>query len=355
MDTDKFTKILEKNQFGPYVGIPCSTFKYLLNYIIEKKIEYYPCTSEGEAMGLAAGIALTQKNIPIVYMQSDGFANALNPLTSLQMPYSIPSLLLISHRGDPQSQDAEQHKVMGASLKPILDILDVPFEEIDPYDFKKQVSRIKKSMIDNSECFALIIPQGTFDKYAVDRPSERKKLYLRSEYLEKLNEYIVPTDIVVGSTGLIGREMSSIIKSGAKFYMSGSMGCASSIGLGLALKNPDKRVFVLDGDGALLMKMGALTTVAVNKPKNFIHICFSNDCYESTGGQPLNPIDLDDIASLCGYKECLTITKLKNMRTFTNLEGPVFLNILIRPGQNNPAPRPNETLKELAEKFRKLL
>lgn len=111
-------------------------------------------------------------------------------------------------------------------------------------------------------------------------------------------------DLVVSTTGMISREFFVTQDRPGNFYMLGSMGLASSFGLGLAILNPDQRVVVLEGDGSTLMSMGNLALIASEAPSNFVHIVLDNESYESTGGQATitNQIDLSEIAKSSGYQ-----------------------------------------------------
>ena len=94
------------------------------------------------------------------------------------------------------------------------------------------------------------------------------------------------------------------------FYMWNSMGMASSIGLGLAMACPDRKVIVLDGDGAILMNLNSLTTAADKAPPNLVHIIWDNQQYEITGGQPTHTAgaaDIEAIARGAGFKQALTV------------------------------------------------
>jgi thiamine pyrophosphate-dependent acetolactate synthase large subunit-like protein len=96
----------------------------------------------------------------------------------------------------------------------------------------------------------------------------------------------------------------------ANFYMWNSMGMASSIGLGLAMARPDRKVIVLDGDGAILMNLNSLTTIADKAPANLIHIIWDNAQYQITGGQPTHTGGKADIAAIArgaGFKQALTV------------------------------------------------
>ena len=112
------------------------------------------------------------------------------------------------------------------------------------------------------------------------------------------------------------------------------MGLASSIGLGLALQNPKKMIYVFDGDGNILMNLGSLTTISKSKPKNFIHIIFDNSSHESTGGQPTstNKISIDSIAKAVNLKvfRCKSKNNLDEIfKKIKRLNGPIIILVKI--------------------------
>ena len=139
---------------------------------------------------------------------------------------------------------------------------------------------------------------------------------------------------IVSANGFMSRDLFEVNDRESNFYMIGSMGLASSIGLGIALKNPKKRIFVFDGDGNILMNLGSLVTIGSLLPKNLIHVVFDNNSHESTGGQPTNSsrISLEGIAKVVHYKVFKIKSKLelvKVLREIKNLQGPIFLLINI--------------------------
>ena len=139
---------------------------------------------------------------------------------------------------------------------------------------------------------------------------------------------------IISANGFMSRDLFEVNDKESNFYMIGSMGLASSIGLGIALKNPKKRIFVFDGDGNILMNLGSLVTIGSLKPKNLIHVVFDNNSHESTGGQPTSSsqINLAKIAKTSNYNVFVVQTKTKLMSVLKNikkLEGPVFLLVKI--------------------------
>ena len=125
----------------------------------------------------------------------------------------------------------------------------------------------------------------------------------RREAIADIMKYI-DDEIVVCNIGFPSRELYDIKDRERNFYMIGSMGLASSIGLGLALAKPDEDVVVIDGDGSLLMNMGSLATVFANNPRNLTWIVIDNGAYGSTGNQDTyaQVLDLVDIARGVGFK-----------------------------------------------------
>lgn len=166
MDPKDFIKIIKKHSFAPFMGVPCSVFTSLLNYIDESKdTKNYICTSEGEAMGLAGGFALSGK-YPVVYMQNDGYGNALNPLSSLQLLYNLPALLLISWRGMPGEKDAPQHQLMGETIQQLLNVFDIPYRILNEEEknLDKIVAEASYHCENTKRPFAIIIKKDIFRK-----------------------------------------------------------------------------------------------------------------------------------------------------------------------------------------------
>src|SRR5690606_13601525 len=91
------------------------------------------------------------------------------------------------------------------------------------------------------------------------------------------------------------------------------MGCASTIALGIAMQRPDRRIIIVDGDGACLMRLEALLTIGHIKPNNLLHIIIDNNAYESTGSQSTlsSSVDFVTLAKACGYLHCLSIVKFQ--------------------------------------------
>ena len=156
---------------------------------------------------------------------------------------------------------------------------------------------------------------------------------IRKEAIRLISKEIVD-DVIVSANGYISRDLFEVDDKPTNFYMIGSMGLASSIGLGLALQNPKKMIHVFDGDGNILMNLGSLTTIGKLKPKNFIHIIFDNSSHESTGGQPTstNKISIDAIAKAVNFKvfKCHSKNSLdKIFKKIKKMYGPIIILVKI--------------------------
>ena len=139
---------------------------------------------------------------------------------------------------------------------------------------------------------------------------------------------------IISANGFMSRDLFEVNDKESNFYMIGSMGLASSIGLGIALKNPTKKVFVFDGDGNILMNLGSLVTIGSLKPKNLVHVVFDNNSHESTGNQPTSSsqINLAKIAKTVNYKIFVIQSKTKLLsvlKELKKLQGPIFLLVKI--------------------------
>jgi thiamine pyrophosphate-dependent acetolactate synthase large subunit-like protein len=170
-------------------------------------------------------------------------------------------------------------------------------------------------------------------------------------------EHIEFDDRIISANGFISRDLFSISDTRPAFYMIGSMGLASSIGLGIALKDPGRKVFVFDGDGNILMNLGSLTTVGSLKPKNLIHVVFDNSVHESTGSQPTNTnfVSIEKIAKACNYNHTFTARTENNfekiLHKIKKLKGPIMIVVKIQQTNDKKSARVNYEPVEMKERF----
>ena len=180
----------------------------------------------------------------------------------------------------------------------------------------------------------------------------------RYQAIEQILSHVQDSDLVVSTTGMISREVFTLDDRPGNFYMIGSMGLASAMGLGLAIQAPNKRVFILEGDGSALMSLGTLPLIASEAPPNLVHIILDNEAYESTGGQPSisSRFDLAQTAGAAGYpwtRQVQDIEELESALTEAKKSGKLSL-ILVKCGiaPIEGIPRVSHTPEEIRDRFR---
>ena len=348
-----------------FTGVPDSLLKEFCLCIDDfiPKDKHIITANEGNAVALAAGYYLAQKSLPLVYMQNSGLGNAVNPLLSLCDPdvYSIPMLVMIGWRGEPGVKDEPQHAKQGKVQLKLLESMDIPYEIISKDDdqFEMKILSAVETAKNENRPAVLLIKKGTFEKYSKEIKKFDDQRMKREEALEIILKNLDDNAIVVSTTGKTSREIFEIREKRGQsheqdFLTMGSMGHCSSIALGIALAKPHRQVVCIDGDGAMLMHLGSLTSIASLKPKNFRHILVNNEVHESVGGQETaaKNLDLSAIVEAMGSSKTFkakTPTELKaNITDFMECVGPSFLEVKIRPGSREDLGRP--TIKPVYNK-----
>ena len=179
--------------------------------------------------------------------------------------------------------------------------------------------------------------------------------------IEQVLRHVASDDLVLSTTGMISRELFVTDDRAGNFYMLGSMGLLSSFGLGLAMLNPRRRVFILEGDGSALMSLGTLPLIATERPDNLVHVILDNEAYESTGAQPSisSEVDLADVARSSGYQHVAHVEDNEDLKSAL-LEcdaGPGPHLILVKSGiaPLEGIPRVSHSPTEIRDRFRKFV
>jgi phosphonopyruvate decarboxylase len=372
IEADSFLKPALESGFGFYSGVPCSFLTPIINRVIsDDGLAYVAAASEGEAVAIASGAWLAGKDT-VVMCQNSGLGNAVNPLTSLNHPFRIPTLLIVTWRGGPGVEDEPQHQLMGPITPGMLDVIQIPHRLFPSSDneIAGALAEARETMAKTDLPFAMIMEKGAVrdDGIAVPPPTdpvwgtrtdlqEGGALPGRVAAMERLLALAPDNAALVATTGFTGRELYTVSDRAQHLYQVGSMGCAAGMGLGVAL-NSDRPVIVLDGDGAALMKLGSMATIGATAPKNLIHIVFDNGAYESTGGQPtVSPtVDFARVAIGCGYPQALTCDGLAGfdqaLARALGEPGPHLIHMKVSRGTISGLGRPKITPAEVARRFR---
>ena len=215
----------------------------------------------------------------VTMCQNSGLGNMVNPLTSLNYPFRVPTLLITTWRGEPGRTDEPQHVLMGQITHQLLETMRIPWmkfpEEIEKVD--EVITKADAIMRETQLPFALVMSEGSVEEHElqskpviervrteVSTPGERASCgqrMIRTEALQTILEALQGNEAIVATTGKTGRELFTIADRPNHLYVVGGMGRASAIGLGICLGKPHQPVVVIDGDGGALMKLGALATI----------------------------------------------------------------------------------------------
>ncbi len=354
-----FIEALREKGIDCFAGVPDSLLKNICAYITDHfdAAHNIIAANEGAAVGLAAGHYLATDQPACVYMQNSGEGNIINPLASLtdQEVYNIPVLLLIGWRGRPGVHDEPQHVKQGKVTTGLLNVMGVNYEVLSREEDKaaKQIEKAAKALA-NKEVFALVIEKDTFEDYKLQNVEVNDLTMSREEAIQTVAAALGEKDCIVSTTGMISRELfeyRAAMNQGHErdFLTVGSMGHASQIALGIALAQPDRRVWCFDGDGAAIMHMGSMAIVANKAPKNYVHVVFNNGAHDSVGGQPTVglKIDLPAVAKAVGYKATYSVdskAELENvLAKVSTFDSPALLEIKVKKGNRKDLGRPTTT------------
>ncbi len=362
MKIELFFEKIEELGIDFYTGVPDSQLKELCDSIVDKYgvcDKHVVAANEGASVGLAAGHYLATGNPALVYMQNSGIGNAVNPICSLlnDKVYAIPALFVVGWRGEPGIKDEPQHVYQGEITLDLLNVLGIKTFVLEKNttteQFIEYIEEIHKEFDKGHQC-AFVVRKGAFESDVKVKYSNQYK-DSREDFVNVIADHTKEGDIFVSTTGKLSRELFEAREArnqGHKydFLTVGSMGHASMIALAIALTKKDKKVYCLDGDGAVLMHMGSLAVSGANNMENYIHIMINNEAHETVGGIPTvsNAIDFLLLAKACGYKKLYSVeTKedLQEVLSKVTLDiGPVFIeaktNLLSRSDLGRPTTTP---------------
>lgn len=354
-----FVGKLKANGIDCFSGVPDSLLKSMCAYITDHFDTNHNIitANEGAAIGLAAGHYLATGQPACVYMQNSGEGNIINPLASLTDPevYNIPVLLIIGWRGRPGVHDEPQHIKQGKITLDLLNVMGIKYEILSKEEnhAEEQIVRAIKAL-QNKDVFALVIEKDTFEDYILQNIETNNYSLSREESIQTIAASLDDNDCIVSTTGMISRELfeyrTSMNQGHERDFLTvGSMGHASQIALGIALAQPDRRVWCFDGDGATIMHMGSLAIIASKHPNNYIHVVFNNGAHDSVGGQPTVglSIDLPSTALSVGYRKAFSVENseklTETLKQIRNIDGPILLEVKVKKGNRKDLGRPTTT------------
>jgi len=373
-----FVSAARDASFRLWTGVPCSYLTPFIDHVAgSPDLTYLAAANEGDAVAIAAGSQLG--GWPAIAMfQNSGLGNAVSPLTSLTFTLRIPVLLIVTWRGEPGgAADEPQHELMGAITPGMLELMRIPWEPFptDSAAIAPALGRAQEHMRESKTPYALVMRKGSVEAGSAGSAGSPPRMAARldrEEVLRTVRGAAGSDAVLIATTGFMGRTLYALGDKPDQIYMVGSMGCAASLGQGLATARPDRRVIVLDGDGAVLMRLGALATAGWYAPPNLVHVVLDNGAHASTGGQKTatERVDLARVAAACGYRQIRAVeTREELANALASGEatagsvsarsapepdvpgGPLFLHVRVSDRELADLPRPVVTPDAVAARF----
>lgn len=355
-----------------YTGVPDSQLKAFCDTLMSwygVGEHHVIAANEGAAAGLAAGHYLATGRPAVVYMQNSGIGNAVNPICSLlnEKVYAIPVLFLVGWRGA-GVHDEPQHVFQGEITLELLECLHVKNfiigRETTVEELKEYMTKIAEELQQGHQC-ALIVRKGALStdvkmEYTNDQELSREQI------VNLIVDHTAEDAVFVSTTGKLSRELFEAREArqqGHKrdFLTVGSMGHASMIAMGIARQKKNRRVYCLDGDGALSMHMGSLALAGAQNLDNYIYLLVDNGAHETVGGLPTagNRLDYPLLAKACGYRNIFEAGSenefLEALKAAEQAEGSVFLVVKSDISSRADLGRPTTTPIENKEAFMEFL
>lgn len=370
MKVEKFTEILGADFF---TGVPDSQLKALCDYLMNTygidKHHHIIAANEGNCTAVAAGYHLATGKVPVVYMQNSGEGNIINPVASLlnDEVYGLPAIFVVGWRGEPGVHDEPQHIYQGKVTVKLLEDMDIKTFVVSKDTTEEELAEVMKEnreLLAKGKQVAFVIRKGALEYSEKVKYSNGNDM-VREEIIKHIAK-ATGEDPIVSTTGKASRELFETRAANGQshkydFLTVGSMGHSSSIALGIAINKPDKKIWCVDGDGAVLMHMGSMAVMGSNAPKNVVHILINNGAHETVGGMPTVAagVDFVAVAKACGYPNAVSVD------TFEKLDAELaaakardelsFIEVKCSIGARADLGRPTTTAMENKENFMKFL
>ncbi len=340
----KVINILRKNRIDFAATLPCDRIKALLP-LIEKNLKTISLTREENGVGICAGIYLGGGR-PVMVIQSTGIGNMINALESLNLTYGIALPVLASWRGV-HKEAIEAQCQFGKKQPAILEAAGIDFTTIETKDEIDKIDDAIRDSFDNALPHIVLMSPAIWEGSCCENPvpceitprnnhlefdSEIKKPEMTRYEAVKILASVADDNIIVSNLGIPSKELYEIKDRELNFYMTGSMGLVSSIGLGLALVQ-ERHVYVIDGDGSLLMNPNALAGIAAYSRGNLTVIAIDNAACGSTGNQMTctnSLIDLELLAKASGITDTQKANTSEELRDALRRR-VAFIHTIVKP------------------------
>jgi sulfopyruvate decarboxylase beta subunit len=346
---EKLITILKEAEVDLLATLPCDRVRNLIA-LADQSLFRISLTREEDGVGICAGAALAGRR-PAMIIQSSGVGNMLNALLSLTGFYELPLALFVSQRGVYKEGIAAQVP-MGKVLPGLFDAVGIGYSSLEHPEHLDAVAEELATVYREQRIHAFLLSPSLWENSPLEIAHTLERC--RCEAVEVAPDRMIPTpvltrygvleslrselegNVVICNLGVPSKELYALLPQPSNFYMLGSMGMATPIGLGVAIST-EKPVFVIDGDGSLLMNPGTLATVAMARPGNLTIIAVDNASYGSTGNQPTltaGCVDLELVAQGFGIRNTVKAAEAEALQRAVQspVDGSLFIHVLALPG-----------------------
>lgn len=370
---ERIIRILKDRQVEYVATLPCEKVRCLLS-LIPDHFREIPLTREADGFGICAGLVLAGHR-PAMLIQNTGLGNSITDIASLFQTYRLPLPLFISWRGV-YKEAIENQKNLGGKTIGLLEALGVPYTVVEhPQDLELVAAAVDRAY-ERQTVYAIVLSPRLWEESSLSPSLEEvrhgaepktRSDGLRIEMqagptsaemtryaaIELIMEH-VDDQIVIGNTGIPSKELYAVKDRPLNFYMLGSLGLASSIGVGLSI-GQGREVWVLDGDGSLLMNPNALLSVSMFGESNLTVFAIDNASWGSTGDQvtpTLDHVDLEVLARAYGIECTFKVHSAADLAKAieSRHDGPRLVHFIARPGSADVSNVPLSTV-EMKDRF----
>ena len=352
---ERLVDALKESRIEYVATLPCDKLKNLLP-LIPRYFNEIPLTREANGFGICAGLVLAGRR-PAILMQNTGLGNAVTDIASLFQFYQLPLPVLMSWRGHYEEAMIVQN-VLGGKTPRLLEALGVPCTIVEKAEDLDLVSAAIDDAYRCQTVHAVLLSPSVWEGSSLNPGLEEVRWLAgedlrprgRSFHFERGPTHVQHTryeatkliveaaeeQILIGNTGIPSKELFAAGDRPLNFYMLGSLGLATSIGVGLSL-GQQREVWVLDGDGSLLMNPNALFSASMFGRSNLTVFAIDNAAWGSTGDQvtpTLDRLDLELLARCCGIANTHKVHSRQELHEALQVrdEGPRFIHFLAKPG-----------------------
>ncbi|MBI2872231.1 MAG: sulfopyruvate decarboxylase subunit alpha [Chloroflexi bacterium] len=369
----RLVQILKEQKIDCVATLPCDKAQAFLALVTQNFSEI-PLTREADGFGICAGLVLAGRR-PAMLIQNTGLGNAVTDIASLFQVYQLPLPVLVSWRGV-YKETIEVQKNLGQKIPALLQALGVPHTVVEREEDLPLVSSAIEDAYRHQTVHAILLSPRLWEGSSFSpTPNEIRRKHRENEHPQtvavksrrevtgdELTRYgaiklimgAADQQIVIGHTGIPSKELFAIRDRPLNFYMLGSLGLATPIGIGLSM-GQEREVWVLDGDGALLLNPNALFSLRMFGRSNLTVFAIDNASWGSTGNQvtpTLDYFDLELLARSCGIRNTHKVRNAAELQEALQVrgDGPRFIHFITAPGNANV---PNVPLSppEIKERF----